>query len=34
MDLTVVWAFIIAFAVWVFYCFFSNLNALKSEEAH
>ena len=25
---------IIAFAVWVFYCFFSNFKALKGEEAH
>lgn len=27
-------AIIIAFAIWVFYCFFSNLNVLKAEEAH
>ncbi len=25
---------IIIFAIWVFYCFFSNLNVLRSEEAH
>ena len=25
---------ITAFAVWVFYCFFANLNVLKSGEAH
>jgi hypothetical protein len=27
-------AIIIAFAIWVFWCFFSNLNVLKAEEAH
>ena len=25
---------ITAFAIWVFYCFFTNLNVLKSGEAH
>jgi uncharacterized membrane protein YfcA len=27
-------AIIIIFAIWVFWCFFSNLNVLKSEEVH
>jgi hypothetical protein len=27
-------AIIIAFALWVFWCFFSNLSVLRAEEAH
>ena len=27
-------AIIIAFAIWVFWCFFKNINVLKVQEAH
>jgi uncharacterized protein len=27
-------AIIIVFAIWVFWCFFKNLNVLKTEEVH